>query len=192
MLKLPPLRQTPTHYRIYKCKCFHSAMPNFDTVLLNKQNWCKSKFEYIWVLQHKIPPWKMKAKAAFYFLILCRQLLSWKDIVGKKVSKLRSIAELRAFYGITLTRKIKQCVWNKSEKKFWFSNICKTWGRVLIWIDIKMENQIRIGIKTMPIHNTAHIISHLPYNILFSRLSLSAKLSVAIKPTYPNCFIFFY
>jgi hypothetical protein len=44
----------------------------------------------------------MKAKAAFYFLILCRQLdnfYPWKDIVGKKVSKLRFIAELRAFYG---------------------------------------------------------------------------------------------
>ncbi len=27
--------------------CFHSAMPNFDTVLLNKQNWCKSKHE-VW------------------------------------------------------------------------------------------------------------------------------------------------
>jgi hypothetical protein len=26
----------------------------------------------------------------------------WKDIVGKKVSKLRSIGELRVFYGITL------------------------------------------------------------------------------------------
>ncbi len=39
----------------------------------------------------------MKAKAAFYFLILCRQLLSLER--GKKVSKLRSIAELGAFYG---------------------------------------------------------------------------------------------
>jgi len=28
----------------------------------------------------------------------------WKDIVGKKVSKLRSIAELRAFYGITFKK----------------------------------------------------------------------------------------
>jgi hypothetical protein len=27
----------------------------------------------------------------------------WKDIFGKKVSKLRSIAELRAFYGTVLT-----------------------------------------------------------------------------------------
>ncbi len=54
--KLPPLCQTPTHRRIYLCKSFHSDMPNFDTVLLNKQNWCKSKYD-IWVLQHKIPPW---------------------------------------------------------------------------------------------------------------------------------------
>ncbi len=72
--KLPPLCQTPTHRRIYLCKSFHSDMPNFDTVLLNKQDWCKSKYG-IRVLQHKIPP---KAKAAFYFLILCRQLLSLK------------------------------------------------------------------------------------------------------------------
>jgi hypothetical protein len=34
----------------------------------------------------------MKAKAAFYFYL-------WRDIVGKKVSKVRSIAKLRAFYG---------------------------------------------------------------------------------------------
>jgi hypothetical protein len=44
----------------------------------------------------------MKAKAAFYFLILNPQLSSLEDIVGKKVSKLRSIAELRAFYGMFL------------------------------------------------------------------------------------------
>ncbi len=44
----------------------------------------------------------MKAKAAFYFLILycVDNFYPWKDIVGKKVSKLRSIAELRTFYGI--------------------------------------------------------------------------------------------
>jgi hypothetical protein len=35
----------------------------------------------------------MKAKAAFY-----DNFYPWKDIVGKKVSKLRSIAELRTFY----------------------------------------------------------------------------------------------
>jgi hypothetical protein len=39
----------------------------------------------------------MEAKAAFYFLILCRQLLSLERYHRKK---LRSIAELRAFYGI--------------------------------------------------------------------------------------------
>jgi hypothetical protein len=27
------------------CKCFHSAMPNFDIVLLNEQNCCKSKHD---------------------------------------------------------------------------------------------------------------------------------------------------
>jgi hypothetical protein len=30
----------------------------------------------------------------------------------------------------------------------------KTWGRIRIRIGIKMESQIRIGIKTMPIHKT--------------------------------------
>jgi hypothetical protein len=44
------------HRRIYLWKSFHSDMPNFDTALLNKQNWCKSKYD-IWVLQHKIPQW---------------------------------------------------------------------------------------------------------------------------------------
>ncbi len=71
-------------------------MPNFDTVLLNKQNWCKPKDD-IWVLHHKIPPCKMKANATFYFWYCVDNFYPWKDIVGKKVSKLRSIAELRAF-----------------------------------------------------------------------------------------------
>ena len=78
-------------------------MPNFDTVLLNKQNLCKSKYD-IWVFQHKIPPWWMKAKAAFYFLILCPQLLSLERYRRKNVSKLRSIAELREYYGNVLNR----------------------------------------------------------------------------------------
>jgi hypothetical protein len=29
--------------------------------------------------------------------------------------------------------------------------MCKTWDRIRIWIGIKMESRIRIGIKTMPI-----------------------------------------
>ncbi len=47
----------------------------------------------------------MKAKAAFYFLILRRQLLSLERYRRKKVLKLRSIAELRAFYGMSLFQK---------------------------------------------------------------------------------------
>ncbi len=47
----------------------------------------------------------------------------------------------------------------KVKKHFWNSSMCKSWGgvRIWIWIGIKMESriQIRIGIKTMPIHNTA-------------------------------------
>ncbi len=74
-------------------------MPNFDTFLFNKQNWTYhiKAFEYpfngFWVVEiHKL--------AAFY---LCRYIDSfspWEDIVRKKVSKLRSIAELRAFDGM--------------------------------------------------------------------------------------------
>jgi hypothetical protein len=41
----------------------------------------------------------MKAKAAFYFLILCQQLLSLEKY-GRKKGVEVNIAELRAFYGI--------------------------------------------------------------------------------------------
>jgi hypothetical protein len=41
----------------------------------------------------------MKAKAAFYFWYCVDNFYPWKDIFGKKVSKWRSIAELRVFYG---------------------------------------------------------------------------------------------
>jgi hypothetical protein len=50
-------------------------------------------------LQHA----RLKAKAAFYFWYCVDNLYPWKDIVGKKVSKLWSIAELRAFYGSLYT-----------------------------------------------------------------------------------------
>jgi hypothetical protein len=36
--KKATFRRCRSHYKIYKCKCFHAAMPNFNTVLLNKQN----------------------------------------------------------------------------------------------------------------------------------------------------------
>jgi hypothetical protein len=41
----------------------------------------------------------MKAKAAFYFLILCRHLLSLERYGRKKAVEVKAIAELRAFYG---------------------------------------------------------------------------------------------
>jgi hypothetical protein len=41
----------------------------------------------------------MKAKAAFYFLILCRQVLSLERYCRKKGVEVRSIAELGVFYG---------------------------------------------------------------------------------------------
>jgi hypothetical protein len=75
-------------------------MPNFYTVLLNKQNCYKSKDD-IWVLQHKIPPWycRWKQKQPFTLWYCADNIYPWKDIIGKKVLKLRSITELRAFYG---------------------------------------------------------------------------------------------
>ncbi len=42
---------------------------------------------------------RRKQKQPYIFLYCVDNFYFWKDIVGKKVSKLRSIAELRAFYG---------------------------------------------------------------------------------------------
>ncbi len=69
-------------------------MPNFDTILLNKQNWWKSKddIEFFTSKFHR-------KSSLFTFWYCVDNFYPWKDIVGKKVSKLRSIAELRAFYG---------------------------------------------------------------------------------------------
>ncbi len=39
-------------------------------------------------------------KQSFTFLYCVDNFYPWKDIVGKKVLKLRFIAELRAFYGV--------------------------------------------------------------------------------------------
>ncbi len=39
-----------------------------------------------------------------------------------------------------------------------FSNMCKTYGKICMWIRINMEIRIRISIKTM-IHNTAKNIN---------------------------------
>ncbi len=88
-------------------------MPNFDTVLLNKQNWCKSKmtFEFFNTKFHR-PRWKQMQP--FTFLYCVDNFYLWKDIVGKKVSKLRSIAELRAFYGMSVKKKI----WGVTQRKY--------------------------------------------------------------------------
>ncbi len=45
----------------------------------------------------------MKAKAAFTFLLLCRQLLSLERYRRKKGVEVKAIAELRAFYGTELS-----------------------------------------------------------------------------------------
>ncbi len=44
---------------------------------------------------------KQKQSSTFWYCV--DNFYPWKDIVGKKVSKLRSIAELRAFYGICIS-----------------------------------------------------------------------------------------
>ena len=62
-------------------------MANFDTVLLIKQNWCKSKDD-IWVFQHIIHHARWKQKQPFTFWYCVDNFYPWKDIVGKKVSKL--------------------------------------------------------------------------------------------------------
>ncbi len=41
--------------------------------------------------------WNQKQPFTFWYCV--HNFYPWKDIVGKKVSKLGSIAELRAFYG---------------------------------------------------------------------------------------------
>ncbi len=74
-------------------------MPNFDTVLLNKKNDANQKmtFEFFISKFHRAR-WKQKQPFTFWYCV--DNFYPWKDIVGKKVSKVRSIAELRAFYGI--------------------------------------------------------------------------------------------
>ncbi len=45
---------------------------------------------------------------------------------------------------------------NKMHKSKRIYNMCQTWdqNRIRVWIGIKTESRIRIGIKTLPIHNT--------------------------------------
>jgi hypothetical protein len=49
------------------------------------------------------------------------------------------------------------CESKKAEGFFKFCNMCKlgVGSGTGIWISIKMESRIRIGINTVPIHNTA-------------------------------------
>jgi hypothetical protein len=49
-----------------------------------------------------------KHKQPFTFWYCVDNFYPWKDIVGKKVSKLGSIAELRAFYGINIYLTLSQ------------------------------------------------------------------------------------
>ncbi len=53
-------------------------------------------FEYFNTKFHR-DRWKQKQPFTFRYCV--DNFYPWKDIVGKKVSKLRSIAELREFYG---------------------------------------------------------------------------------------------
>ncbi len=57
--------------------------------------------------------------------------------------------------------------------------MCKTWGRMRIWIGIKMENRKRIriwtGIKTMPIHNTGFTDVEASWHIILSCFSMETE-----------------
>ncbi len=82
-------------------------MPNFHTVLLNKQIDAikKMTFEFFATKFHRAR-WKQEQPFTFWYCV--DNFYPWNDIFGKKVSKLRSIAELRAFYG---NEKSKQIYW---------------------------------------------------------------------------------
>ncbi len=72
-------------------------MPNFDTILLNKTDANSNMtFEHLNTIFHHV---RGKHKQPFTFWYCVDNFYPWKDIVGKKVSKWRSITELRAFYG---------------------------------------------------------------------------------------------
>jgi hypothetical protein len=82
-------------------------------------------------------------------------------VLSKKILKIMT--------HLTLMRKIKQCkAVTKKNKKFLFFNMCKTWGRIRtrigivlmpirirIGINMAIWIRIRIGVRTLPIHNTA-------------------------------------
>ena len=78
-------------------------MPFFDTALLNKKTDANQNMtvEYFNTKFHR-DSWKQKQPLTFWYCV--DNFYPWKDIVGKKVSKLRSIAELRAFYGSTQSK----------------------------------------------------------------------------------------
>ncbi len=61
-----------------------SYMPNFDTVLFFTTKFHRAR-------------WKQRQPFTFWYCV--DNFYPWKDLVGKMVSKLRSIAELGAFYG---------------------------------------------------------------------------------------------
>ncbi len=65
-------------------------------------------FEYFNTKFHR-DRWKQKQSFTFWYCV--DNFYPWKDIVGKKVSKLRSIAELRAFYSTDF--KLEFCAWPK-------------------------------------------------------------------------------
>ncbi len=93
----------------------------------------------------------MKAKAAFYFLILFRQLLSLERYRRKKVSKLRSIVELRALYGICIWY-LKKCILR------WRVNMhVSTVLHRLRWY--LLRNPSRMKIKNLSIFSCCSIIN---------------------------------
>ncbi len=65
-------------------------------------------FEFFTTKFHRAR-WKQKQPFTFWYCV--DNFHPWEDIVGKKVSKLRSIAELRAFYGNFLFHFLTTIIW---------------------------------------------------------------------------------
>ncbi len=73
-------------------------------------------FEYFNTEFHR-DKWKQKQSFTFWYCVV--NFYPWKDIVGKKVSKLRSIAEQRAFYGTVPSKLL-------ISSYFWMKNCFST------------------------------------------------------------------
>ncbi len=102
MSKLPPLCQTHTEgftsVNAFIQLCLTSTLFSWINKTEANQN---MTFEHLNTIFHHV---RGKHKQPFTFWYCVDNFYPWKDIVGKKVSKLRAIGELRVFYGIFLIK----------------------------------------------------------------------------------------